>query len=281
MTQTAVRPRWKSVVYGGGVGLAWFVYAWLGLRLIHGYHTMLEAELGLAGALGVEIAAASLGAVVLAALLRGGLGAWQQALTIIVWMALIVIGHHVAVMENMSAREFLYRTGMGDGIGGLVVISGIYAVLLAIPFVPGIEIGLLIIALYGPLGAVAVFLATNLALLAGYSVGRLTRALPVARAKLEGILGEPEAALTHGRKHGVIARLARLWPQLDRYRYVLIGLLLNLPGNAIVGGGGGIAFLSGLSGRFAWGWYTLTILIATCPLPVLAVLGVLTMDRLK
>ena len=40
----------------------------------------------------------------------------------------------------------------------------------------------------------------------------------------------------------------RLLPFLLRYRYVALALAFNLPGNAVLGGGGGIAMMAGLSG---------------------------------
>jgi hypothetical protein len=158
-------------------------------------------------------------------------------------------------------------------------------VLLAIPFVPGIEVGLLIIALYGPWGAVAVFAATNLGLQVGFLAGCLCRALPVLPAKLTRMLVDQsapaDAPVAETSENGLMNRLGRLWPRISGYRYLLLGLLLNLPGNAVVGGGGGIAFLSGFSRRFSWLWYTLTILIATCPVPILAALGVLSAEALR
>ncbi len=35
-----------------------------------------------------------------------------------------------------------------------------------------------------------------------------------------------------------------------RYRYVLLAVLINLPGNSLIGGGGGILLAAGLSGCF-------------------------------
>ncbi len=280
MTAAADRGIRQAIGYGALVVAAWFAYVWLGLRLIHVWHEAMVASLGLVAALAAEAAVASVAAWLLVALLRAGFGDWRRAVSVILWMTLIVVGHYVAFIENMSAREFLTRTGMGEGFAGLAAISGLYAILLAIPFIPGIEIGLLIIALYGPWGAVAVFATTNLALQAGFLAGCVSRALPFGPARLARLL-TADGDVADAASQGLAARLARLWPRIGRYRYVLLGLLLNLPGNAAVGGGGGIVFLSGLSGRFAWRWYALTLLIATCPVPVLAALGVLSMESLK
>jgi hypothetical protein len=44
---------------------------------------------------------------------------------------------------------------------------------------------------------------------------------------------------------------------------------LNVPGNGLVGGGGGIAFMVGMSGLFSLNGYILTLLIAVAPVPLL------------
>jgi len=53
-----------------------------------------------------------------------------------------------------------------------------------------------------------------------------------------------------------------------RYRYVNLAALINIPGNSVIGGGGGIAFISGLSGVFRPIPTILTIALATAPVPL-------------
>ena len=60
-----------------------------------------------------------------------------------------------------------------------------------------------------------------------------------------------------------LARILRDW------RYVALALLLNLPGNAVVGGGGGLAIIAGLSRIFSPGATLLTFLIGTAPIPLI------------
>jgi uncharacterized integral membrane protein len=48
---------------------------------------------------------------------------------------------------------------------------------------------------------------------------------------------------------------------------------LNLPGNSVLGGGGGIAALCGLSRQFYWWRYVLTLIVATAPIPLLVLVG--------
>jgi hypothetical protein len=53
-----------------------------------------------------------------------------------------------------------------------------------------------------------------------------------------------------------------------KYRYVNLAVLINIPGNSVIGGGGGIALISGLSGMFRMPLAMLTIALATAPVPL-------------
>lgn len=68
------------------------------------------------------------------------------------------------------------------------------------------------------------------------------------------------------RRMGALARLLA-------YRYLTLGVALNMPGNSVFGGGGGIAVLCGASRQFAWRWFVLTVAVATAPVPLLVLLG--------
>jgi hypothetical protein len=60
----------------------------------------------------------------------------------------------------------------------------------------------------------------------------------------------------------------RAVPILLRHRYLALVLLFNLPGNSVVGGGGGIAFTAGLSGLFSLPAYLTTVMVAVAPIPL-------------
>jgi hypothetical protein len=53
-----------------------------------------------------------------------------------------------------------------------------------------------------------------------------------------------------------------------RYRYLALALAVNTPGNSVIGGGGGIMMMVGLSGIFAPLPTLLTIAIAVSPIPL-------------
>ena len=55
---------------------------------------------------------------------------------------------------------------------------------------------------------------------------------------------------------------------LLKYRYVALMVAINLPGNMIVGGGGGIALMAGMSRLFSPHLFLLAIAIAVSPVPL-------------
>jgi len=50
-----------------------------------------------------------------------------------------------------------------------------------------------------------------------------------------------------------------------RYRYLALAVLLNVPGNAVIGGGGGIAMLVGMTRLFSFPAYIATVVLAVSP----------------
>ena len=54
---------------------------------------------------------------------------------------------------------------------------------------------------------------------------------------------------------------------LDR-PYLLLAVLLNVPGNSVIGGGGGLCLLAGLIGVYRPRWMLPTLALATAPVPL-------------
>lgn len=160
--------------------------------------------------------------------------------------------------------------------GFLVVALLIYAVLIAIPFVPGIEIGLMVLAAGGGDIAPFVWLATASGLTIAYMVGckvpyrwlhRVLLDLHLTRACR--MLEEFETLSPLERAGFIAAQLpGRYLDWIVNYRYLHLAVLINVPGNSIIGGGGGIAFVSGLSGVFRAPLVVLTLFVATAPVPL-------------
>jgi hypothetical protein len=152
-----------------------------------------------------------------------------------------------------------------------------YAVLIAIPFVPGVELGLSLLLLQGPTAAPWVWLATVAGLTLAYLAGMLLPADRIAvglrdiRLRRAAALVDQVAPLdAQGRIDLLLSRLPGwLAPLALRHRYVVLGLLINIPGNALVGGGGGIGLTAGLSGIYAPLPTVVSFALAVSPVPLL------------
>jgi len=151
-----------------------------------------------------------------------------------------------------------------------------YVFAMALPFVPGIEIGLALMLVLGDDGVVVVYLATQLALLISFLLGRWVptryitaafRWLRMERAErfvgaMDAIPGVERAA--HLARHAP----ARWLAALGRHHGLLLATLLNLPGNAVIGGAGGIGMIAGMSRAYTLPRYLLLIGVATMPVPL-------------
>lgn len=164
----------------------------------------------------------------------------------------------------------------------IMVAAVVYALTLALPFVPGVEIGLALIAIFGPQIVLLVYLCTVAGLCLGFLIGRLIPLrvlMGIARdlglTRITDLL-ERFSALPPGEIVPTLVSVApHGWGQfLLRHRYVALALLINMPGNVVIGGGGGIAMTAGLSRCFRGPLFFLTVLIAVSPVPLaIAIFG--------
>lgn len=169
------------------------------------------------------------------------------------------------------------RPGNEQQVHRLIMAGAVaYIGLLAIPFVPGAEIGIAMLTAFGPRIAPLIYVCTVAAMMLAFTVGRY---LPADR--LESLL----RALRMRRAAALVAQLAALPPDERlaflmgerpnsvralglRYRYVALALAVNIPGNSIIGGGGGIMVMAGLSGIFSPVATFVTVAIAVSPVPL-------------
>lgn len=159
----------------------------------------------------------------------------------------------------------------------IIAVAVLYAILIAIPFVPGVEIGLSLIMVLGADLAFLVYIFTILGLTLSFFLGRL-----IPQSKLQRLL----AACSLTRASELVGKLepldpeqrlelllshtpSRFIPFLLRHRYVAVALALNIPGNALIGGGGGISMVSGLSRIFGFVPFVLMLAVAVSPVPLL------------
>ncbi len=160
-------------------------------------------------------------------------------------------------------------------IGALILLFLAYIVLMAIPFVPGIEIGIALMLLEGRDIVLWVYFATVLGLMLSFLVGHL---LPLAylhkvfadlRLKRACLLIERIQSTPKKRRLDIFnPHIPKfLHPVFIHGRYILIALVLNIPGNALLGGGGGILLVAGLCRIFHPWLIFATLLIAVAPIP--------------
>ncbi len=188
-------------------------------------------------------------------------------------LALATWGAH----EIRNALDLQIRPDNEQQVHRIIMLGALaYMGLLAVPFVPGAEIGLAMLAAFGPAIAPLVYVCTVASMTLAFTVGRF---LPIER------LGQVLAMLRMRRAAAAVARAAHLSDEerldvlLDvqsartlrlatRYRYVALALAVNTPGNSVIGGGGGIMLMAGLSGLFSPLATFATVALAVSPVPL-------------
>lgn len=189
----------------------------------------------------------------------------------------LLIAANFAVHSIADSLNFQVRPGNEDAVHRTITASAaLYSVLLAIPFVPGAEIGLALIAMLGPPIAFLVYVCTLAGLSLSFVVGRLIPLSGLIRLS-ENIkfhrMSELLKVIEPLDQQERLAFLAdkspnRYLPFLLNHRYLALAVALNVPGNFLIGGGGGIAMLAGVSRLFSIPGFLVTIAVAVAPIPI-------------
>jgi hypothetical protein len=199
-----------------------------------------------------------------------------MALRVAVLIALLVLATWGAHMVR-DALDLQIRPDNEQQVHRMIMFGAVtYIGLLALPFVPGAEIGLAMLAAFGAAIAPLIYVCTVLSMVLAYTAGRflpidvLRRALSTMRMHRAADLIDRAAPLSGDDRvamllQGQSARALRL---AVRYRYVALALAVNMPGNSIIGGGGGIMLMAGLSGIFSPLATVATVAIAVSPVPL-------------
>lgn len=203
-------------------------------------------------------------------------GRWRGLLMLAAFLALVVLANLLSG-EIVDVLRFEIRPSNEPMVHQLTMLAAAaYAVLLAIPFVPGVEIGLALIGVLGPPIVFLVYVCTVAGLLIAFLVGRL---LPVDRlAGLFGAVGLHRASRllatvapmdAQQRREFLLSNAPRgAIPFLLRHRYIALALVVNLPGNIVLGGGGGISMVAGASRLYAPVPFLATVMLAVAPVPL-------------
>jgi len=205
--------------------------------------------------------------------LRVGLWLAATTATVLVVFKISQMVQSSVLMELMDRHPSIVDTIVFAALA-------LQACLMAIPFVPAAEIGMALLSTFGAAIAVEVYLATVIGLLGGFCVGRLIpvpatagllRFLCLTRAAdwLDSIAALPPDQIA---PHLVDQLEPGLAQKLLPWRYLALVLLINTPGNFVIGGGGGIALAAGMSRLFNPFGYLVSVLVAVLPVPLSIIL---------
>jgi len=197
-------------------------------------------------------------------------------LRVVILIAVLVLATWGAHMVR-DALNLQIRPDNEQQVHRMIMLgSAAYIGLLALPFVPGAEIGLAMLAAFGAAIAPLIYVCTVASMILAYTAGRflpidlLRRVLSTLRmhraadlvARAAPLSGEDRVAML---LDGQSARALRL---AVRYRYIALAVAVNTPGNSVIGGGGGIMLMAGLSGIFSPLATVATIALAVSPVPL-------------
>jgi hypothetical protein len=173
--QAAVEPRWRLWLRAAATVAAWIVVMAGIHRLTIAYHAELT---GVLNSPARQIAATALLLTALAYLVVLTLPAVPhlalRSLGIVaVWALLLALALYVSRIGRGEAQAMLVALRGDAGGPALGLLALAYAVALAMPFVPGMELGLLMMVAFGTVGVLVVYTATIIGLTMAYMVGRL------------------------------------------------------------------------------------------------------------
>ena len=201
---------------------------------------------------------------------------WGAIVKVVCLIALLLAANILA-RDYMEVLHFPIRPGNEDAVHRTIMVSAVlYALLLAVPFVPGAEIGVGLLVMLGAPIALLVYLCTVAGLSLSFILGRLIPLSVLARLakdiKLErtsNLLKSIEPLSKKERLSYLTSNAPkRFLPLLLRYRYLALAVALNIPGNYLIGGGGGIALFAGVSRLYSVPGFLITILLSAAPVPV-------------
>ncbi len=197
----------------------------------------------------------------------------------------VIALYALALAAGWLAGEYLRNVAipemrpMNEPLIHLIVMGALLAFVLAaaIPFVPGAEIGFALLLLFGGKASPIVYAGMVGALVLSFCIGRfvplhfIVRMVSWLRLKrVAKWAADIEATPITNRPELIASKLTnRFAKQMLRNRYALLAVLINLPGNSILGGGGGLAFLAGASRLYSFWPYLISVLIAVAPFPLL------------
>ncbi len=219
---------------------------------------------------------------------HGPLAAGRTAPLAAVKMGVVLLGCAVCLAFALGGLGLTDRIAAAFDLPGLaneelrtpvlLAIFSLYLVLLACPFVPGAEIGLALLVLFGADLAPLVYLATVAALCLSFCIGRMVpERIATTFSRRLGLKRAGETIATYGREPRVGEAQACLREQtilsqwlgrVLKFRCLAVVVLINTPGNSVLGGGGGIALAVGVARLMPFGQFLISVALAVAPVPI-------------
>ncbi len=186
------------------------------------------------------------------------------ALVAMLWLVLFSDGKGLIMNWLEQSRYPLFWV--------LLVTSTLYALALAVPYLPAVELGWMVMAAFGKAAILSIWLATPVGLLIAFALGYWMREWPWVDRLSSRFRGSLQEAETRG--NGLGAKALRFADRnLVNHPYWVLAVLVNTPGNWLIGGGGGIGILAGASGLYHPLRYFLVLVPATGVVAMLMLLG--------
>ena len=200
-------------------------------------------------------------------------------ITLVIWVDYWIRG------EVGAAKKLFEMATSQWGRGALFAGGMFYILLLSLPFVPGVELGLLLMYIFGKEGIVLVYLFTvsglNLAFLMGRCLPKNRIATWLEKLGFSRFSADSSDVIKEMLDHSTFSekfRKHRIGSIVLKSRYLILAVLFNLPGNYLLGGGGGISLVCGTSRHIPWKRFLLTVVLATSPVPLLAFFGLIQLE---
>ncbi len=200
---------------------------------------------------------------------------WAVVIVAVVYLAHLahLFGNWLTEQVKMEITPENQNAVFGATVAAIIL----YALLIAVPFVPGVEIGIGLMVMFGVPMAIPVYIATVIGLTLSFLAGRLVPERVISACfnflgmrRVSAGLHELASRPVGERMAMLIERApTRIVPFLLRHRYIALAVAFNIPGNSMIGGGGGIAFVAGTSRLFAFPLYMLAVVIGVSPVTIL------------
>jgi hypothetical protein len=164
-------------------------------------------------------------------------------------------------MDGKEMLEALMASSSLPKWAWLLICCALYAVILMVPFAPGLELGLLIMAMFGIQGILGAWLATIIGLGCAFCVGQISRHGTFIETIRQRFLNRKELPKL----------IISVKNQFARFPYFTLAILINIPGNIVIGGGGGIALSAGALGNLNILRFIVTVALASSIVPVVLI----------